>query len=168
MRPGTRCHRADWGLRMDRFQFESVNFRGHFIRHRNFQGELTRKDRPAEDFFFTLQPRGSQGLVALRSVNFPDRFLRHRDFRVFLEGPSGPQDQLFRLDSSFFLEPGLADPNGFSLRSFNFRDRFLRHRDFHLFVEPEDSPNLAPDATFFRSLAPVLIDHGTEGQPADT
>ena len=56
---------------------------------------------------------------------------------------------------------------GFSLRSFNFRDRFLRHRDFHLFVEPEDSSNLAPDATFFRSLAPVLIDHGTALEEAD-
>jgi hypothetical protein len=152
---------------MDRFEFESVNVRRHFIRHQNFQGELTRKEGPAEDFFFTLERRGSQGLVALRSVNFRDRCLRHRDFRVFLEGPSGTQDRLFQQDSSFFLEPGLADPTGFSFRSFNFRDRFLRHRDFHLFVEPEDSPNLAPDATFFRSLAPVIIDDGTEGEPAD-
>jgi hypothetical protein len=80
---------------------------------------------------------------------------------VVLEEPNGSQDQLFKQDSSFFLEQGLADPSGFSFRSFNFRDRFLRHRDFHLFVEPEDSPNLAQDATFFRSLAPVLIDRGT-------
>ena len=143
---------------MDRFQFESFNFRRHFIRHRNFQGELTRKEGPAEDFLFTLVRVGEQGLVSLRSVNFPDRRLRHRDFRVFLEGPRGPEDRLFGQDSAFFLEPGLADPSGFSFRSFNFRDRYLRHRDFHLFVEPKNSPNLAPDATFFRSLPPVRID----------
>ncbi len=143
---------------MDRFEFESFNVRRHFIRHRNGQGELTRKEGPAEDFFFSLERRGAQGLVALRSINFPDRLLRHRDFRVFLEGPSGSEDRLFQQDSSFFLEPGLADPDGFSFRSFNFRDRFLRHRDFHLFVEPEDSPNLAQDATFLRSRPPVLID----------
>ncbi len=154
---------------MDQFQFESFNVRGHFIRHRNGRGELTRKDDPAEDFFFTLERRGSQGLVALRSVNFRDRCLRHRDFRVVLEGPSGPQDRLFQQDSSFFLEPGMADPNGFSFRSFNFRDRFLRHRDFHLFVEPEDAPDLAPDATFFRTLVPasVIIDPGTALEEAD-
>jgi hypothetical protein len=152
---------------MDRFEFESFNLRGHFIRHRNGRGELTRKDAPAEDFFFTLERRGSQGLVALRSVNFRDGYLRHRDFRVFLEEPSDPKDQRFWQDSSFFLQPGLADPNGFSLRSFNFRDRFVRHRDFHLFVEPEDSPNLAPDATFFRSRPPVLLDHGTALEEAD-
>jgi len=102
---------------MDRFQFESFNFRHHFIRHRNFQGELTRKEGPAEDFFFTLERRGSQGLVALRSANFRARFLRHRDSRVLLERPSGSEDRLFQQDSSFFLEPGLADPNGFSLNA---------------------------------------------------
>ena len=97
-------------ITVDRFQFESVNVRGHFIRHRNFLGELTPQDQPADDFSFTLVRRGEQGLVALRSVNFPDRC--------------------------------------------------LRHRDFHLFVEPQDSPNPAADATFHRSLAPVLIDEG--------
>jgi len=143
---------------MDVVEFRSLNFRDHFIRHRNFLGELTRKEGPAEDFLFALVPRGQQSQVALRSKNFPKLFLRHRDFRVFLEGPSGSEDRLFQQDSSFFLEPGLADPDGFSFRSFNFRDRFLRHRDFHLFVEPEDSPNLAQDATFLRSRPPVLID----------
>ena len=145
---------------MDRFQFESVDMRGHFIRHRNFLGELTPPDQPAEDFFFNLVHRGSQGLVALRAVNFPDRFLRHSNFRIRLDPPAGPGDQLFLQDSSFFLVSGLADASGFSFRSFNFPDRYLRHRDFHLFVEPQDSPNLAADATFFRSLAPVTIDEG--------
>ena len=90
-----------------------------------------------------------------------------RDFRLRLEGPNGPNDQLFAKDSTFFLVPGLADPDGISFESFNFRGRYLRHRNFHLFVEPEDSANLAPDATFFKEFASVPIDPGTILVPAD-
>jgi len=150
---------------LDIVEFRSVNQPDHFIRHRNFLGELTRKDRPADDFKFTVVPRGQQRLVSLRSKNFPKLFLRHRDFRIHLEAPSGPNDQLFARDSSFFLVPGLADPNAVSLQSFNFRDRFLRHRDFHLFLEPADSDLARRDATFVKAPAPVIIDHGTELNP---
>jgi hypothetical protein len=142
---------------MDVVEFRAFKPRNHFIRHRNFLGELTRKSGPAEDFLFALVARG-HGRVALRSKNFPKLFLRHRDFRVRLEGPSGTNDQLFANDATFLLVPGLADSNGISFESLNFRGRYIRHRDFHLFVEPEDSPNLAPDATFFKEFAPVPID----------
>jgi len=152
---------------MDLVEFRAINQPDHFIRHRNFLGELTRKNGPLQDFQFTVVPRGQQGLVSLRSKNFNKLFLRHRDFRIRLEGPSGPNDQLFARDSAFFLEPGLADPNGISLRSFNFRDRFVRHRDFHLFLEPADSDLATRDATFIRQPAPVLIDEGTVLVPAD-
>jgi hypothetical protein len=151
---------------MDLVEFRSFNFPTHFIRHRNFLGELTRKQGPRDDFLFVLVPRGS-GKVALRSKNFPKLFLRHRDFRVRLEGPSGPNDQLFAKDATFFVRRGQADENGISFESSNFPGRFLRHRDFHLFIDPEDSPNLAPDATFFKEFAPVLIDEGTNLVPAD-
>ena len=63
----------------------------------------------------------------------------------------GAQVQLFQLDSTFFLEKGLADQNGVSFGSVNFPDRYLRHRNFKLFLEPKNSPNLAADATFFRT-----------------
>ena len=106
---------------MDVVEFRSFNFRDRFIRHRNFLGELTKKEGPADDFLFALVPRGQQGQVALRSKNFPKLFLRHRDFRVRLEAPSGANDQLFAKDSTFFLGPGLADPSGVSFESFNFR-----------------------------------------------
>jgi hypothetical protein len=153
---------------MDFVEFGSFNFRDRYIRHRNFLGELTRKEGPAEDFLFTLVRRGQRGEVALCSKNFPKLFLRHRDFRLRLEGPTDPNDQLFTKDSTFFLRPGLADPNGVSFESFNFRGRFIRHRDFALFVEPEDSPNLAPDATFFKEFPSVLIDPGTILVPAES
>jgi len=146
-------------------QFQSFNFRDRFIRHRNFEGMLSRKQDggPEADFSFAVVDRGA-GRISLRSANFPDRFLRHRDFRIMLEKSAGPSDQLFRQDSTFFLEPGLAASNGVSFRSFNFPDRFVRHRNFQLFLDPRDSPNLAADATFFRVQ---LIDHGPELNPVD-
>jgi hypothetical protein len=152
---------------MDVVEFRSVNVPNHFIRHRNFLGELTREDRIREDFHFTVVPRGRPDVVSLRSKNFPKLFLRHRDFRIRLEGPSGPNDQLFARDSTFLLVPGLADPNAISLQSFNFRDRYVRHRDFHLFLEPADSDLARRDATFVKQPASVIFDHGSVGIPAD-
>jgi hypothetical protein len=147
---------------MTKYNFESHNFRGFFIRHANFKGELTRQGDPINDFAFTLANRG-QGLVAFKSVNFPDRYLRHQAFRIHLHAPAGPRDELFRQDSTFSLRRGLADDEGFSFRSVNFPDRYLRHRDFHLWVEPPahaDDELFHKDATFYRTLATVIIDPG--------
>src|SRR5690349_10528247 len=103
---------------MSRINLESVNFPGLFVRHRNFLGELTALDNLVSDFAFTLVSRG-QGQVSIESVNFPGRRLRHRDFRIRLEDRQAPNPQLFDLDSTFFFEKGLADPNGVSFRSVN-------------------------------------------------
>ena len=133
-------------------ELQWFNVRDRFIRHRNFEGILSRKQDggPAADFSFTLVSRGT-GRVALKAANVPNHFLRHANFQIFLGKSNGPADQLFQLDSTFFLEKGLADKNGVSFRSVNFPDRYLRHRNFKLFLDPKDSPNLAPDATFFRT-----------------
>ena len=133
-------------------QLQSFNFRDRFIRHRNFEGILSRKQDggPKEDFSFTLVSRGA-GRVALKAVNVPNHFLRHANFLIVLGKSNGPGDQLFQLDSTFFLEKGLADQSGVSFRSVNFPDRYLRHRNFKLVLDPKTSPNLAADATFFRT-----------------
>jgi hypothetical protein len=145
---------------MAAFQFQSFNFPEFFIRHHDFLGELSREVVGREkEFAFNLVDRGHDAqhrrLVSLSSV-FPEHlFLRHRDFRLRLEGPSGTADELFKQDSTFFLEEGLAAPNdnnAVSFRSFNFPDRYIRHRDFHLFVEPRGSANLVLDATFIKNV----------------
>jgi hypothetical protein len=149
---------------MTKYNFESHNLPGFYIRHANFQGELSRKNGPMDDFAFTLVRRGAHA-VAFRSANFPDRYLRHRDFRVYLQAPDGPNDILFQQDSTFTLVRPLEDDgqseDAFSFRSANFPDRYLRHRDFHLWVEAPTSPDdrvFRSDATFHRRPAPVRID----------
>jgi hypothetical protein len=149
----------------DFFQFEALDPSGLFLRHRNFLADLTPKDNIVDDFAFAVIRRGNQGLVSLRSKNFPKRFLRHRDFRLRLEEPAGSADQLFAKDSSFFMETGLADPNGVTFRSFNLRDHVIAHHDFQLSIVPDSTPDIARHATFIRSRAPVLIDEGTELNP---
>jgi Alpha-L-arabinofuranosidase B (ABFB) domain len=143
------------------FWFQSFNLDDHYIRHRDFLGELAREVVGQEaDYAFTLLNRGhganGEQLVALRSVNFADRYLRHRGFRIRLEGRAGSDDALIWPDSTFVLEPGLAapaNPNAVSFRSHNYGDRYLRHRDFHLWLDPKTSPNLAPDATFLKVVS---------------
>lgn len=145
---------------MDRYRFEAFNFRGHYIRHRGFRGLITREEGPLDDLAFTLERRGAGPRVALRSVNLPDRYLRHRNFEVWLDQPGGPGDGLFRADSTFFLEEGLAHDGGFSFRSVNLPDRYLRHRNFHLWVEAPSGPGdlqFRKDATFFRRPAPITL-----------
>jgi hypothetical protein len=142
------------------FKFQSFNFPDSFMRHKDVLGELSREVvGQGNDFSFRLVDRGrdSKGrpLVSLGAVLPARFFFRHSNFRLRLDRSAGPSDQLFRRDSTFFLEPGLAapnEPNAVSFRSFNFPDRYVRHRDFHLFVEPKDSPSLAQDATFFKTV----------------
>jgi len=56
---------------------ESVNFPGHFLRHRNFVIHLDRADDSElfrQDSAFCQVDLGS-GVIALRSLNFPDRYI---------------------------------------------------------------------------------------------
>ena len=158
---------------MSAFNFEAINPRGFFIRHRNSLGELTRlNEGPIKDFAFFLELRDPvrRDLVSFSSTNFLGKYLRHSNFRIRLDDlppPTGDHATLFLFlqDSTFSMVRGLADPNGVSFRSMNLPDHFLRHRDFHLFVEPRSSPNLASDATFLMKPASVLIDARTALSP---
>ncbi|GAA4033085.1 AbfB domain-containing protein [Streptomyces plumbiresistens] len=133
-------------------KFKSHNIPEHYIRHRNFLGEISPDGQPADDFKFTIVHRGSD-LVALKSVNFPDRYLRHQNSEIKLHASAGPDDAPWRQDSTFQMITGLADPAGISFRSTNYPDRFVRHRNFRLYIEPADSPLARPDATFYRIKA---------------
>ncbi len=147
-------------------ELESITHPGHFVRHREFLGELTRKEKPADDFRFTLVRRGKQGRVGLRSKNAGKLFLRHREARVRLEGPSGPDDEQFTKDSTFRVVPGLADQELISFESVSIRGAYLRHRDFHLFVEQGEGPDFERDATFVKHVPSVRFDRGTATEAA--
>lgn len=114
--------------------------------------------------------------ATLTASNYDTRFLRHNFNEIKLHEPdvgrpsrpvahadgsfggsnvASPREwwqissELFRLDSSWEIVPGLAG-EGISFRSVNYPHLFLRHRDFKLWLEgdnvrPQDFPR---DATF--------------------
>jgi hypothetical protein len=89
-------------------KFESVNFPGKFLRHKNFRILL---ESPGDSTFdadstFTLRNglRGvpGDGSVSFQSVNFTDRWIRHIDFHIFIDTVLG--DKQGEEDATFVLE----------------------------------------------------------------
>jgi hypothetical protein len=156
----------------------SFNFPDRFVRHQNFLAELqpinAADDLAKKDATFVIgagnaDPNG----ISFQSVNFPGFNLRHQDFRLKLQQPPPevflppepgappsftstltPESQaeldLFNQDTTFFIQPGLADNSKASFRSLNFPQRFLRHKNFHLVLDELDPNNEVDikDATF--------------------
>ncbi len=56
---------------------------------------------------------------------------------------------MYKLDSSFRIVKGLADPTCISFESVNFPGYFLRHRDWQIYIDRFDGSDLnRKDATF--------------------
>lgn len=91
----------------------------------------------------------SQGLtVSFRSINYPDHFIRHRNGEAWLDANDG--SELFKLDASWRVVPGLANPNAVSFESVNYPGEYLRHANGLLYKNPNDHSELFHrDATFY-------------------
>ncbi len=128
---------------------QSFNFRDHYIRHRNYLGEITRivSDLDVRDASFNIVSGLAGGTsISFESVNYPGHYLRHQGFRVMLHRLSN--DQLFRQDASFKRVSGLANGTWTSFESVNYPGYFIRHKNFHLHVERGNSDLFRKDATF--------------------
>lgn len=146
---------------------QAFNFPDHYLRHRNFVGELTRAvndlDR-ADATFFTVNGASAPGVgqgVQFRALNWPRFYLRHQESLVKLhEEPmfgidpnrpptyQTPDNELFWADVTFRVVPGLADPTWVSFESVNYPGRFLRHSNYKLRLDPVADDLGRKDATF--------------------
>jgi hypothetical protein len=102
--------------------FESSNYRGRFIRHKNFHAELepvstasSDLDRHDATFIFTsagLALRGEHyASWEASNPNLKDHFLRHQNFRLVLQKrppPGDPARELFDNDATFLIVRGLV------------------------------------------------------------
>lgn len=133
------------------YALEAENFRGHFVRHRNYLGYIaqvrTQLDRA--DSTWRLVP----GLIgrgySLESRNFPGWYLRHSNYRLKISPYS--TTRLFKADATFYLRSGLSRPGGSwrSLESYNYPNYFIRHRNYELWLDRRDGSQLFKrDATF--------------------
>jgi GH43 family beta-xylosidase len=85
---------------------ESTNFPGYYLRHRNHEAWVERRDGTslfnADASFHRRGGLAGSGTVSFESVNFPGYFVRHRGGQVWLERSDGTS--AFRDSASFILE----------------------------------------------------------------
>ena len=136
--------------------FRSYNYPAHYIRHRNYGGEITtiNSSLDKKDATFKLVP-GLAGGSSFESLNFPGYYLRHRNFRIFLERATDTEQ--FRKDASFIVEvPGLVHrrfayrggPLHSSFMSISHPGYYIRHRNFRLYLEKGNDDMFLKDASF--------------------
>ena len=137
------------GRQGKRHSFQSFNYPDHFIRHRNYFGEITRivSQLDRKDATFRIVPGlADSRYVSFESVNYPGYYLRHQGFRIKLHRRTS--DLLFRKDATFKRVPGLANRSWVSFESYNYPGRFIRHRGYHLYIESGNTDLFRKDATF--------------------
>ncbi|MFA5354356.1 MAG: AbfB domain-containing protein [Thermodesulfovibrionales bacterium] len=128
---------------------QSYNYPDHYVRHRNYLGELTpvvSQLDVADSSFRMVQGLAGGNTVSFESRNYPGHYLRHQGFRIKLHRSDG--SELFRNDASFRMVQGLADSSRSSFEAVNYPGHFLRHRDFHLYLERGEGDLFRKDCTF--------------------
>ena len=133
----------------DVVSIQSYNYPDHFIRHRNFLGEITRivNNLDRKDSAFKIVPGlADSRYISFESVNYPGYYLRHQGFRIKLHRWSS--DQLFLKDATFRKVQGLSNAYWLSFESYNYPGRYIRHRNFHLYLEGGNTDLFRNDVTF--------------------
>ena len=130
------------------YSFESYNYPGRFIRHRNYLGEITgiRSDLDRKDASFRRVAGLAGQCSSFESVNYPGYYLRHQNYRIKLNRNDG--SDLFRKDATFCLKRGLADSRYTSFESYNYPGFYIRHKNFLLYIEKGQGDLFNKDTTF--------------------
>ncbi len=129
-------------------RFESYNYRGKYIRHKEFKARISPKVEPLEDSIFKIVPGlADPECISFESKNFPGYYLKHEDYKIILKQYDG--SDTFYEDATFRKVPGLADENLISFQSFNYPDRYIRHKEFYLWIDPIVTDLERKDATYF-------------------
>jgi len=115
------------------YRFESVNFRGQHIRHRNYQlwkdpgkGELYWKD---STFMVVPALNGMRHQVSFKSLNYPNNYLRHWGYNGYIHRCS---TNLCRNDASWTVKRGfmsISCGKTVSFQSANYPRYNLRHQN---------------------------------------
>lgn len=115
------------------YRFESVNFRGQHIRHRNYQlwkdpgkGELYWKD---STFVVVPALNGMRHQVSFKSLNYPNNYLRHWGYNGYIHRCS---TNLCRNDASWTVKRGfmsISCGKTVSFQSANYPRYNLRHQN---------------------------------------
>ncbi len=137
------------------YSFESYNYPGKFIRHKNFLGHLDPEDGTelfGKDATFKVVPGlADNKQVSFESTNYPGYYLRHQGFRLKLQRYTTDSNRtLFQKDATFLIRQGLAGKFCLSFESYNYPGHFIRHKGFKLYLDKREENKLfREDATFW-------------------
>lgn len=138
--------------------FESLNFPGHVMRHRNFLGELSvvssDLDRADATFHVRTGLTGASDSISFESFNKPAHFLRHRESRVRLERNDG--SELFLQDATFLLRGSRGVFTPVKYESVNYPGSFIRHQNYELWLGADDGTELFKNDSTWRRLPPLF------------
>ncbi len=161
----TWCSRP--GLSGTGVSLESKNFAGRYLRHFNAEVWLAQRGGPLpsdnaasfdQDASWNpitpwwrngIELPGGDRALQVTTPNFTNRYLRHQNSLGFTEVVSASSDNTLKLDATFKIVPGLADPACSSLESKNYPGKYLRHSVFRVRLDAPDTTDLfRQDATF--------------------
>nr|WP_307082766.1 AbfB domain-containing protein [Streptomyces canus] len=100
-------HRVVSGLSgTDTVSLESVNFPGHYLRHKNFEVWLEKSDGTTtfkNDASFTQRADLSDTAagVSFESYNYPGRYIRHHNYLLYVQ-PAGTTAA--KADATFYSQ----------------------------------------------------------------
>jgi len=134
------------------YRFESVNYSGEYMRHRNFNlykesgsGELYVND---SSFKVISAINGKSGLVSLESFNFPGYDIRHYHYYGKISECSSTDDRC-KDDGSWTVKNALAPGGNVSFASYNKNGFYLRHQGGRVRIaNQEDSILYKEDASW--------------------
>jgi hypothetical protein len=136
------------------YSFESFNFPGEYMRHKEFKGIKSKvnveEERTAATYLAVKglvgNKCGSDLSVSFEAINYAGYYLRHQNSRLIISLPE--TNDLFKNDATFCLRHGLADAKYSSLESVNIKNFFITHINGELWIRKGTDKLFKEDATF--------------------
>jgi len=141
------------------YSFESQNYRGNYIRHRNFElwkDPFNNSDLYQKDSTFKMVPalNGVGGQVSFMSINYKGRYLRHA--RLGFIHSCGVSDNRCKRNASFKVIKGLSGKYTVSLKSGR-GSFFFRHQGHRMKMHKYKAQQLyRDDASFIPHEVPCF------------
>jgi len=132
------------------YSFESLNFRGEYIRHRNFElwkDPFNNSELYQEDSRFKMVPaiNGQAYWVSFVSVNYPDKYMRYREGIGFIHS-CDVSDHGCKHNASFFVVKGRSGKYTVSIVT---GESFLIHQGRRMKMSEYSKQKFNPDDASF-------------------
>ena len=91
------------------YSFESKNYPGHFISHKEFLGLISvpsNEEQKKSSTFKVVKGLAGDGFVSFESVDYPNHYFRHQNYAIKFHKNDG--SDLFKQDASFRKVPGFV------------------------------------------------------------